>query len=458
MLKEGIDYKFIDGILSVQYNGKWQTIQDDTYIMKEVIAAGANGVTIKGFNELTNRYVAIKVWKPRDNNFQKYIEKYEMEIKKISKVNLPQVAHVYYGKVIKNYGIMVMEYIDGICLKEWLKQNNNYIRRINLCIKILEAVIQYQKQGIIHGDLHGGNILITSDDEIHIIDFGTSHLNGYEYSVKRESRLVFETIKSILKGVKYFDDQHIAIKVAYNDILIDNKKIGSSELEKLVDCFKINPVLLSQTLLSYVNIIKVMQFITNMDIDIMKEICNYISQTQYLNLTSLLDTILIKVEKNKIQMFFNILFSHIETSVFPEYFDPTWKNIEYYKGDLYIISANVYYDIIQCYSLSVGNIEDYDEIIVGNEIKEEMGAISRNLNCCLRSNFNFYAYLNTIDDDLNFNVYFERTRELLNLCLNSYFKNIKPYYLYWLNTMINTYYWDEKIKEKSNTIKVKLIL
>ena len=57
-----------------------------------------------------------------------------------------------------------MEYIDGITYEKWLERYKDKWKRINMLINIFEAIVFYQEQGIIHGDIHSKNILVDKNE------------------------------------------------------------------------------------------------------------------------------------------------------------------------------------------------------------------------------------------------------------------------------------------------------
>lgn len=94
-----------------------------------------------------------------------------------------------------------MEFIDGITYEKWLEENSNISERVNMLLKIFEAIVFYQSQGIIHGDIHSKNIMIEKGGKIHIIDFGTSSISSYkEQSEYRENFLMYELVEKTLES------------------------------------------------------------------------------------------------------------------------------------------------------------------------------------------------------------------------------------------------------------------
>ena len=170
MLKLNCDYCWdtVEG-LSIKWKDQWRKIEVSGYSPVELIGAGANGVTYKALHQVTNRYVVIKVWMPGHANYE---TRFLNEVQKVAKLRNNAIMIVYDGKVLSNgFCIAAYEYIQGITLKEWLATDPPIHDRLNVCREILQTIHYYQSRGVLHGDLHGGNILISQELQPTLIDF-----------------------------------------------------------------------------------------------------------------------------------------------------------------------------------------------------------------------------------------------------------------------------------------------
>lgn len=91
-------------------------------------------------------------------------------------LNHPYIAYVFTYDTIPGIGEgIVMEYVDGCSLADFLKGNPDLGLRRRVMMQLLEAVAYIHRKGIIHNDLKPENIMVTrSDNNIKIIDFGLS--------------------------------------------------------------------------------------------------------------------------------------------------------------------------------------------------------------------------------------------------------------------------------------------
>lgn len=93
----------------------------------------------------------------------------------------PHIVHIFtYEHNIHEGDGIVMEYIEGRTLREYLSENPSLVSRQRIFDELLSAVSYLHKRGILHNDLKPENILITrADDTLKIIDFGLADKDAY---------------------------------------------------------------------------------------------------------------------------------------------------------------------------------------------------------------------------------------------------------------------------------------
>lgn len=272
------NYKYEDGKIKIKIDGVWIEPKFERYENIEPIGEpGANGVVVKGTHKVTKRKDAIKIWLPQMRNGKDEIreEQYLAEVQKIAKMKDPRIATIHDAWTENGCRCCSMEYINGITYEKWLNINHNMTKRIDMLIKIFEAIVFYQSQGIIHGDIHSRNILIEDNEKIHIIDFGTSSLSAYkEQSNHRENFLMYELVEKTLE--KQFDNNVFLYK-KYN---LQRKTKNSDDIRNVV------PIFLAESILYYLylkNMLDNLNDITNHP-QILYEYCSYIAKGSYLNM------------------------------------------------------------------------------------------------------------------------------------------------------------------------------
>lgn len=189
-----------------EWNLKDGLLEVDTVLIKiprlrfiEYLGSGANALCFKAEREMPNRLVAIKVW----TNQKKYPlskEKIIEEINKLALLNNKNIVQIYNADFIGELVYAELEYVNGITLKDWLKTEKPLLLRLVILEKLLSGVEYYHTKGVYHGDIHESNIMITSENEVKILDFGTSIFvrDNYHKSLVRESSILSNTCNSIL--------------------------------------------------------------------------------------------------------------------------------------------------------------------------------------------------------------------------------------------------------------------
>lgn len=175
------------------------------YIVNKILGEGGFGITYFGTLSLTGEKVAIKEYFPnglahREHNtngthpivpffgmedaFEKGRQHFINEASILKEFqNLNSIVSV--KDVIETNGTvyLVMEYIDGITLKQYVKENGalSFQELLPLMKPVLQSLIQVHKQGLIHRDISPENLMLGIDNQLHLIDFGAASIeNGHE--------------------------------------------------------------------------------------------------------------------------------------------------------------------------------------------------------------------------------------------------------------------------------------
>jgi serine/threonine protein kinase len=147
------------------------------YRLLEVIGKGGMGtVYLAEQQKPIRRKVALKVLKPGMDT-KEIVVRFESEQQALALMNHPNIAQVYgSGITEQGYPYFVMEYVPGIPITEYCDKNKMTTQeRLELYIKVCDAIQHAHFKGIVHRDLKPSNVLVTYQDNKHtpkIIDFG----------------------------------------------------------------------------------------------------------------------------------------------------------------------------------------------------------------------------------------------------------------------------------------------
>ncbi|MDO4608522.1 MAG: Stk1 family PASTA domain-containing Ser/Thr kinase [Clostridia bacterium] len=147
---------------------------DGRYEIQEIIGVGGMAVVYKAHDNVENRTVAIKILKDEFVSNEEFIRRFKNESKAIAVLSHPNIVKVYdvsFGDLIQ---YIVMEYIDGITLKEFIERQGSlrWKDAVYFTIQISKGLQHAHDKGIVHRDVKPQNIMVLSDGTIKVADFG----------------------------------------------------------------------------------------------------------------------------------------------------------------------------------------------------------------------------------------------------------------------------------------------
>lgn len=143
------------------------------YEIIEQIGQGAMGTVWRAVQLSTNRHAALKVMSSGGFGSAKAQFRFEREIELASRLKDQNITCIYDSGLCHGMYYYAMELIEGQNLETYIKQQRlNQREIVELLLKICHAIKHAHQVGVIHRDLKPSNILVSSDGEPHILDFG----------------------------------------------------------------------------------------------------------------------------------------------------------------------------------------------------------------------------------------------------------------------------------------------
>ena len=153
---------------------------DGRYLIESLIGVGGMANVYKGRDVRTGNQIAVKVLKEEFLDNEELVRRFKNESKAISILNHPNIVKVYDVSVTDQLQYIVMEYIDGITLKEYLKQRNGALtwkEVVHFATQVLSALDHAHSKGIVHRDVKPQNIMLQADGSIKMMDFGIARFS-----------------------------------------------------------------------------------------------------------------------------------------------------------------------------------------------------------------------------------------------------------------------------------------
>jgi serine/threonine protein kinase len=149
------------------------------YKIIEKLGEGGMGVVYKAQDTKLKREVAIKFLPHHISSNDEERKRFEIEAQAAASLNHPSIATIHAIEESGEDTFIVMEFIDGIELKDKIKSGPIPTKEaVNIAIQIAEGLEAAHKKDIVHRDIKSQNIMITDEGKIKIMDFGLAKMKG----------------------------------------------------------------------------------------------------------------------------------------------------------------------------------------------------------------------------------------------------------------------------------------
>lgn len=164
---------------------------DGRYEIREIIGVGGMAVVYKAYDNIDDRIVAIKILKDEYLSNEEFKKRFKNESKAIAVLSHPNIVRVYNVSFGDRLQYIVMEYVDGITLKEYIEQQGviNWKEAVHFTGQILAALQHAHDKGIVHQDIKPQNIMLLQDGTIKVTDFGIARFSRMDSNTTSENAI-----------------------------------------------------------------------------------------------------------------------------------------------------------------------------------------------------------------------------------------------------------------------------
>ncbi len=162
---------------------------DGRYEIKEIIGVGGMAHVYKAYDNIDNRVVAVKILKEEYLQNDEFTRRFKNESKAIAILSHPNIVKVYDVSFGDKMQYIVMEYIDGITLKEYIEGQAEFKWKeaVHFTVQILRALQHAHDKGIVHRDIKPQNIMLLPDGTIKVADFGIARFSRQDIRTTRSN-------------------------------------------------------------------------------------------------------------------------------------------------------------------------------------------------------------------------------------------------------------------------------
>lgn len=145
------------------------------YEITELIGVGGMADVYKAIDLNDGKTVAVKILKKEFTQDEEFLKRFRNECQTVASLAHPNIVKILdVGLTDREMQFIVMEYIDGITLKDYIEQEGRigWKESVHFIVQVLRALQHAHSKGVVHRDIKPQNIMLFRDGTIKVMDFG----------------------------------------------------------------------------------------------------------------------------------------------------------------------------------------------------------------------------------------------------------------------------------------------
>ena len=144
------------------------------YEITSVIGEGGMAKVFLGTDRVLGRTVAVKVLSPQFAEDEAFVSRFRREAQAAAALSHPNVVSVFDTGSTGNVHYIVMEHVEGRTLRDVIREGGKVLpqRAIEITETVARALAAAHAKGLVHRDVKPGNIMVTREGEVKVMDFG----------------------------------------------------------------------------------------------------------------------------------------------------------------------------------------------------------------------------------------------------------------------------------------------
>jgi serine/threonine-protein kinase len=158
---------------------KFKTVSNGRYIIQGILGEGGVARVHRCYDRRTSRECAIKLLLPPLRRYPRIRDRFEREAEVLKSLTHDNIVQLYDHGITEDHHWLVMELVPGGSLVDRVRRDGpfDWERVVAVGLDSCAGLRVAHDQGIIHRDIKPGNLLMTQEERVKIVDFGICHVN-----------------------------------------------------------------------------------------------------------------------------------------------------------------------------------------------------------------------------------------------------------------------------------------
>ncbi len=224
---------FIDSISAGTQIGNWK--------LGELLGLGGMGAVYKAerADGVYEHVAAAKIVRIQSDAQRK---RFDQERQRLANLEHPAVVRIIDGGVFENdLSYLIMDFVDGMSLDEYLERNNiNENKKLDKILDVAKAVEYVHRRSILHRDLKPSNVLVTADGQVKLIDFGIASEISEDVDTPRAMTFAYAAPEQLTNNEATIATDIFSLGVLLHKVLLGDLPKRQSDAGVIISNAKIN--------------------------------------------------------------------------------------------------------------------------------------------------------------------------------------------------------------------------